>query len=246
MGTDQPRLPTIEALNTDPETRLEFLVETGVLEIDDDDQVTATIGFEDTRSIYADTYSDGQLPEEQFVETVADLFDLSVEAARAEIEAEDVSRHEVITYLSLQSHIDRELPQETLAILTGMAAEVGVGSPVPDYMDELTDETYEPYLASGDVAVFVWKYPCDPCRQMKGELPPLLEQLPASISIAGIDGESAPSFRSTYDIDTAPVILLFADGSVQKTHEGYTPPLLVANSLESVYDGVSVDVADEG
>jgi thiol-disulfide isomerase/thioredoxin len=229
----------VETLNGDPEARLEYLIEAGVFEVHDD-EVQTTVAFEDTRSIYADTYGEGSVPEETFTETVADLFDLSTEAARAQVENEEVSRHDVITYLSLQSFLDRDLPRETLALLAEMATEVGVGSPVPEDMRELTDADYRDFLESaGDAVVFVWKYPCDPCRRMKGELPEVLDRVPDDVAVAGVDGDAVDAVRTNFDVDSAPVVLLFADGEVAARHEGYTPPAIIGNAIDDVYDGDS-------
>lgn len=231
--------PSVETLNDDPEARLEFLAEAGVFELSDD-TVRTTVSFEDTRSIYADTYGEGAMPAEDFVETVADLFDLPEETARERIEAGDVDRHEVVTYLSLQSFLDRSLPVETKALLAEMAASVGIGSPVPDEMRELTDDDFREFVESaGDVAVFVWKYPCDPCRHMKGELPEVLEALPEHVAVAGVDGDAVVDFRKTYDVDAAPLVLFVADGEVEARHEGYTPPAALVDSLDAVYGDTS-------
>lgn len=231
--------PSVETLNADPEARLEFLAEAGVFELRDD-TVRTTVSFEDTRSIYADTYGKGQMSEDEFVETVADLFDLPEETARERIQAGDVDRHDVVTYLSLQSFLDRSLPVETKALLAEMAASVGIGSPVPEEMRELTDEDFEEFLESaGDAAVFVWKYPCDPCRHMKGELPEVLEALPEHVAVAGVDGDAVTDFRKAYDVDTAPVVLLFRDGEVEARYKGYTPPEVLVDSIDAVYGDAS-------
>ena len=232
--------PGIEAVRTDPNARLEFLVEAGVLEVSADEDVTTTVGFEDTRTIYADTYGEGALPEEQFVETVAELFDLSTEAARERVAADEVSRHEVVTYLSLQSFLDRDLPRDALAALAEMAAEVGVGSPVPEGMRELSDADYREFLDSaGEAIVFVWKYPCDPCRRLKGELPEVLERVPEDVAVAGVNGDAVGSFRADFEVDAAPLVLLFVDGEVAARHEGYTPPAVLVDDIADLYDGES-------
>ena len=229
MG-DTPDVPSVAAFAEDPETRLEFLVDAGVLEIDAEDDVTTTVPFEDTRSIYADTYTD--VSEGQLVETVVDLFDVPAETARERIEAEEVTPNEIATYLSLQSFLDEDLPMESLALLVDMVAPVGVGSPVPDSMTTLTDEDYRDFIdGAGDAVVFVWKYPCDPCRRMKGEIPPLLDALGDEVAIAGVDGESVTDFRREFEVETAPTVLLFADGELVDRLEAYQPVARVAEAI---------------
>jgi thiol-disulfide isomerase/thioredoxin len=244
MGANTPDVPSTAEFASDPERRLDYLVDAGVLEVNDEDEVTTTVPFQDTRSIYADTYT--EVSAGQLVETVADLFDVSAEQARERIEADEISRNEVATYLSLTSFLEADLPAESLVLLVELVAPVGVGSPVPDDMRELTDETYEGFLAdAGDAIVFVWKYPCDPCRRMKGELPTLLGALPESIEIGGVDGESVADFRREFDVDAAPVVLLFDDGEVVDRHSGYQPLAVLSGAIGDAYDSVEGEIVEE-
>lgn len=241
MNEHTTDVPSTATFAEEPETRLAFLEDAGVLEVSEDDEVTTTVPFEDTRSIYLDTYT--EVSQGQLVETVADLFDVSKEAARERIEADEITANEVATYLSLKSFLDVDLPVESLALLAELVAPVGIGSPVPENMRALTDETYHEAIdEAADMVVFVWKYPCDPCRRMKGELPTLLDALPDDLAIAGVDGESVVDFRREFDVDTAPAVLLFEDGDLVDVHEGYTSLADVAEAIADAYE--SVDVPD--
>jgi len=243
MGEDTPSHPVPE-LAEDPEARLEYLVEAGVLELEGE-AVTTTAAYEDTRSIYADTYAEDEVEDDEIVDTIVELFDVEEEAAREQFEAGEVTRHDVVTYLSLRSFLERELPIEILALLTEIVAQVGFGSPVPEGMRELSDEDYREFIdAAGDAVVFVWKYPCDPCRRMKGEVPRLLEQLPDTVAVAGVDGESVVEFRREFEPEAAPAVLLFADGELVETLRGYTAPADLVEALGEVYEDVAVDVVD--
>ncbi len=236
---------TVDELTEDPEARLSFLEDTGVFDVDGE-EVTTSAGFEDTRSIYADSYGEGEVTAEQLIDTIVDLFGVDRETAAEHVESGEVSRHDVVTFLSLRSFLDRDLPDDVLALLTELATEVGFGSPVPDYMRELTDDTYRAAIdEAGDIVVFVSKYPCDPCRQMKGELPGVLETLPDGVAVAGVDGESVVDFRAEFDVEAAPEVLVFAAGELVTSHRGYTPPLLLVESFDDVYDGVDVDRIEE-
>jgi thiol-disulfide isomerase/thioredoxin len=227
--------PPVDVLRDDSEARLECLVDAGVFEVSDG-EVTTTVSFEDTRAIYADSYAEETVSQAEFVETVAEAFDVETATARERVEAGEVTRHDVVTYLSLQSFLDGDPSREIRAMLAELAVEVGVGSPVPDDTRELTDADYREFLeAAGDAVVFVWKYPCDPCRRMKGELPGVLETLPEGVAVAGVDGEAVSDFRADYEIETAPTVLLFADGELADRHEGYTPPDGLEEAFADVY-----------
>lgn len=232
-----------ETLRDDAEARLDFLAETGVLDIDEDDSVAATAEFEDVRGVYADTYTD--IDDEGFAETLADVFDTSVEQARTQIEETDLTRADLVAYLSLQSYLDRELPRDVLALLASMVSGVGVESAVPDSMPELDDDTYAAFVErERDAVVFVWTYPCGPCRSLKEDLPELLDLLPESVAVAGVDGDEVGRLRGEYDVTSAPTLLLFADGTLAEKIEGYYPLVDVAVELEDVYEDVTVDVEE--
>lgn len=225
----------LDDLRDDPEARLEFLIEAGVIDVGEDDSVTATDAFEDTRVVYADTYT--EVDDETFAETIAELFDVSVEAAETRIEETDLTREDLIAYLSLQSHIDRDLPQEVLVLLTSMVSGVGYGSSVPTSMSELDDDSYEAFLAEhGDAVIVVWSYPCDPCRSLKQDLPAFRETLPDGVALAGVDGDTVGRIRQEFDVTSAPTLLFFADGAHADTFEGYLPAEVLAERIAEVYD----------
>jgi thiol-disulfide isomerase/thioredoxin len=236
-GTTAEAFP-VEALRDDGETRLEFLVEAGVVDVDEHDSVGVTGAFDDRRRIYADSYAD--IDDEEFARSIADVFGTSIERARTQIEETDLTREDLYNYLSLQSHLDRDLPQDVLVLLTSMVVGVGVGSAVPDSMQELDDDSYEAFLdAHDDAVLFVWSYPCDPCRTLKQDLPDLLAELPDSVAVAGVDGDSVGRFRTEFEVTAAPTILLFAGGNLVETIEGYHPVGHLLGPLSEAYDGVS-------
>lgn len=226
-------------LRDDAEARLDFLIEANVIDVGEDDSVTATAAFADVRSVYADTYQ--HVDDETFAETIADLFDVPVEEARTRVEETDLTREDLITYLSLQSHIDQDLPQDVLVLLTSMVSGVGFGSAVPDSMPELDDDTYAGFVAEhGDAVIVVWSYPCDPCRSLKEELPAFRETLPDGVALAGVDGDSVGRLRTEFDVTSAPTLLFFADGELADTFEGYLPVEALRERIESVYDDETV------
>jgi thiol-disulfide isomerase/thioredoxin len=219
-------------LRDDAEARLDFLIAADVIDVDEDDSVTATVEFEDTRSVYADTYGDAD--DGTFAETIADLFDVTVEKARTRI-GEDLTREDLIAYLSLQSHLDRDLPQDVLVLLTSMISGIGFDA-VPDSMPELDDDTYGEFAAEhGDAVIIVWSYPCDPCRSLRRELPEFREVLPDRVALAGVDGDGVGRLRREFDVTSAPTFLFFADGEHADTFQGYLPVEVLSERVEDVY-----------
>jgi thiol-disulfide isomerase/thioredoxin len=232
MAEHTTEIPVAD-LRDDPEARLDFLIEADVIDVDEDDSVTATVDFEDARAVYADTYQD--VDDETFAETIADLFDVPVADAKARID-DNLTREDLIAYLSLQSHLDRDLPQDVLVLLTSMISGVGFDA-VPDSMPELDDDTYEPFVEEhGDAVLIVWSYPCDPCRSLRRDLPAFREALPERVALAGVDGDSVGRLRREFEVTSAPTLLFFADGELADTFEGYLPADVLAERVEDVYD----------
>lgn len=226
------------ALTDDPEARLDFLVERDVLEVGPDDTVTATEDFEGVRGIYEDTYRNSS--DEEFRGTVADLFGLSTEEAAEYIDRYGLTRHGVATFLALRSYLeDVELSQDALLLLTGMAAQVGAGSPVPAELRELTDDDYGSFLADNDDAVvFVFKNQCVPCEEMKSDLETILEPL-GDVAVAAVDGEDVTEFRREFEVEAAPTTLVFAGGELVASERGGRSPEELAETFAEHYGTVS-------
>ena len=118
--------------------------------------------------------------------------------------------------------MDADLPRDVALELAAMTAEAGGASPVPPELDELSDDDYESYLAAEDAAVvFVFQQGCDPCDAMKADLDVVRDEAPDEVAFAGVDGEIAPEIRGAYEVTVAPTTLLFADGDLVETREGY-------------------------
>ncbi|MFB6171931.1 MAG: thioredoxin family protein [Haloarculaceae archaeon] len=225
MSTDLPD-------GVDPEALLDRLFDAGVLAERDDGTVVVTAGFADERDLYHQTY--GDVDERQYVRAVASAFDVDREAAAERIEAHGVTREEFVAYVALQSFLDDPPGAERLAVMAGMVADLGVESPVPDGMAELTDDTYESFL-DGDAAVFVWRHRCDPCEALKADLPDVLAALPDGVAVAGVDGEAASDLRRAFDVDSAPTLLLFRDGDLVESVVGRHSPDHYRTVFDEVY-----------
>lgn len=221
--TQAPTGPGIDRLRTEPEARLDYLLARDVLAEYDDGSITATEAFDGTRDVYVDSYKDA--PDEQFRETVADLFGLTVAEARERIDDLDLTRWEVATFLALRSYLDADLPDDVLLELAAMTAEAGSASPVPGYLRELFDDDFASFLDSQPHAVVLaFQQGCDPCDAMKAQLDLVIDEAPEEVAFAGIDGETAPEFRREFDVTVAPTTLLFADGDLVASREGYCDP----------------------
>lgn len=221
---------------TDPNDLFDSLVAHDVVDEDSETGVvTITAEFERTLGIYADTYRDVSEPE--FHRSIADAFGLDGAETAATVAAErGITRPQFSCYLALQSYLPDGIDDEAIGTMAEMVAELEAQSPVPPALTELTDETFEDYVATtGDCIVSVWKRHCDPCRVMKDDLEDVLSLVPEDVDVAGVDGEAVPTFCRRYEVNTAPAFLFFRDGELRRTRTGVTPPSDLREELDAVY-----------
>ncbi|WP_136602154.1 thioredoxin family protein [Salinigranum halophilum] len=227
--------------SVDPESALDRLVDEGVVEAHADGSLTTTEAYERTRVVYHDTYGDAD--EATVVQALSDVFDVDREAVAAYVDEHDVGPADLVAYLSLQSFLDPVPDRELLATMAALVVEVGPGSPVPGQLDELDDDSYEAFLAEHpDAVLTVWKTGCHPCDAMKDDLDEILGRVPDGVAVAGLDGESVPSFRLEYGVDSAPAVLAFSDGTLVESLTGRRSPVALEQFFAVVYgDDDTVD-----
>ena len=231
--SDDARAGTTPAADT--ERLLDALLEEGVLVERSDGTLATSEAFESTRGIYQDTY--GTTPDSAFQQTVGEVFDLSREEAAERIEEEGVTREMLVTYLAVQSELDGSYSRAELARMATIVGDVAPEGPIPDAVDPLGDESYEAFLAANDDAVVtVWKRNCSPCEAVKRDLPSILESVPDDVAVGGVDGESASAFRRAYEVNAAPSLLLFVDGTLVETLRGRFTAEQVANACDRAFD----------
>lgn len=225
----------MSALVDDPEARLEYLLDRGVLVERGDAGIVTSEDFHAGLAVYEDSYLDAS--DEVFAESVASVFALDRADAAERIEATGMTRRELAIFLALRSHLDDpELTRDELALMTSMVADVGPASPVPEELTELTDETFDPFLAEHDaVVVFVFQRHCDPCDTMKADLAAIREGAPGHVVSAGVDGDEALAFRRAFRVGVAPTTLVFERGEPADRFEGREPAERIVEAIQAVH-----------
>lgn len=217
-----------------PEAALDRLLETDVVREHEDGTLTTNPEFEDTRRVYADTYSD--CSDETFRTTIADLFDLPEDEAAEHIEETGVTRGELTAFLALRSFLDEHPDAETLAVMSRVVLEVEPASAVPRSLRKIGEGEYEAFLdAHPDTIFMVWKQACEPCEAMKEDLDALLEIIPDDVAVVGVDGEAVPDFRREFDVTAAPSLVVVADGDHEITVSGRQSPKAVSKLVEDFF-----------
>jgi thiol-disulfide isomerase/thioredoxin len=227
------------------EDRYEFLLDCGVLVEESEDRLAASEAYDAERGVYHDTYGDAS--DTVFRETIASLFDMTVEEARERIEELGITRAQLVAYLSLKGYFKRQAPdhevsKDELLHLATLVAGVSPTSPVPDEMEGVDDNTYEEFLeVNGDSVLFVWKLHCEPCDRMKDDLDAILEAVPDGVAVAGVDGESVAEFRREFDVDAAPATLTFTDGEFVESRSGRQTPEQLAELFAATFGADRTD-----
>jgi thiol-disulfide isomerase/thioredoxin len=203
----------------DTDALLDHLIAAGVGVEHDDGRLETTAEYEETRSVYHDTYAD--ISGAEFRQTLVDVFDLDPETADEEIDEQGVTRDELIAFLALRSFLDDPPDHLRLAMLARLTATVGPASAVPPALREIDDEDYESFLAEyPDAVVTVWKTGCAPCDAMKSELDEILAVVPEGVAVVGVDGGVVSEFRRAFEVNAAPAVLCFRDGDLAAVETG--------------------------
>lgn len=226
--------PSADGGLPDPEAVLDRLVALGAVTEAEDGSLATTSEYEDVRRVYHDTYA--RMDDDGVESTVADLFSVDGAEAASLLDAGEVTRADVIAYLSARSFADGELDSPTLAVAADLLVRIDPETPVPEAFEELTDDSYRSFLDSNpDAVVTVWRNHCDPCEAMKADVPAILDAVPEGVATAGLDGEDAPGFRREFGVDAAPAVLLFGDGALRETLTGRRRPETLADRFADAF-----------
>lgn len=225
---------TVAATDVDPEAAIDRLVEAGIVHEDDDGTLRRSESFQRTQAVYHDTYA--ALGSDPLAESIVEVFGVSEAEATRRVEAGEVTHQDLVAYLALQSDLEPTPDQATLAVMSDIVTQLGSASPVPQGVEEVTDETVEAFLADNpDAVVTVWKRFCDPCDEMKAEFDEILAEIPDGVAVAGLEGEECPAFVNRYEVTGAPALVAFRDGDHERTATGRREPRGVADIVEETF-----------
>jgi len=217
------------------EAYIDTLLEEDVLVHDEvSDELATGEDFQGHLEVYLDTYMESD--DEEFHETLAEVFDLpSAEAAAERADELEVTREELSVFLTLRARLE-DASVEDLGQMAAIVTEVDPQSPIPEQVHPVDDDSYGDFLAEHDrAAVTVWKRGCAPCDGMKEDLDEILERLPDDLAVAGLDGEACPDFCASQEVNTAPAVVFFEDGERLDVVSGRTSPEPLADRAVELY-----------
>ncbi|AZH25134.1 thioredoxin family protein [Haloplanus aerogenes] len=247
------------------EAALDSLIDTGLVDERDDGSLVTTEEFEATRRIYRDTYGSaddaafrqtvadvfgvdeatageridaGAITREDLVAYLSLRSALDNEASETPRETGEAGDSEELRSSGSRSETDDDddVDDERLATMASLVAEISPGSPVPERVEELDDESWRAFLDDHpDAVVTVWRHDCAPCEALKEDLDAVLSELPDGVAVAGVDGESVPNFRRTFDVDSAPAVCCFCGGDLADTLTGRQSTDTYADRFAELY-----------
>lgn len=218
----------------DGESLVETLFEEEILTEDRTGAVRTTGEFESTRAVYHDTY--GHSADEDFLQAVASTFGLDEAEAEARIESGEVTRRDIVTFLSLKSDVDQSVSVQELAAMTEVVSEVTPESPVPEDLLEVTDDSKASFFAEHpDSVVVTFKHYCEPCKSLAAALDHLRAAVPDHVTWAGANGEEATELCEEHGVEAAPTTLMFRDGELVESKRGWAGPERLIEALQDIY-----------
>ena len=88
---------------------------------------------------------------------------------------------------------------------------------------EFTDQNFETEVLKSEIPVLVdffavW---CGPCQMMAPVVEELAEELEGKIKVGKMNADENPQTSEKYNIMSIPTLILFKDGQVVKTFQGF-------------------------
>ena len=91
-----------------------------------------------------------------------------------------------------------------------------------DFIQHVTDDTFEPNVLKSDVPVLVdyWAEWCGPCKAIAPLLEDLAKDYGGKLKIAKVNVDENQQLARKYNIKAIPTLMLFKDGNVQASKLG--------------------------
>jgi thioredoxin 1 len=91
-----------------------------------------------------------------------------------------------------------------------------------DFIQHVTEDTFEPNVLKSDVPVLVdyWAEWCGPCKALAPLLEDLAKDYGGKLKIAKVNVDENQQLARKYNIKAIPTLMLFKDGNVQASKLG--------------------------
>ncbi|OGA12784.1 MAG: thioredoxin [Betaproteobacteria bacterium RIFCSPLOWO2_12_FULL_65_110] len=91
-----------------------------------------------------------------------------------------------------------------------------------DFIQHVTEDTFEPSVLKSDVPVLVdyWAEWCGPCKALAPLLEDLAKDYGGKLKIAKVNVDENQQLARKYNIKAIPTLMLFKDGNVQASKLG--------------------------
>jgi len=91
-----------------------------------------------------------------------------------------------------------------------------------DFIQHVTDDTFEPSVLKSDVPVLVdyWAEWCGPCKAIAPLLEDLAKDYSGKLKVAKVNVDENQQLARKYNIKAIPTLMIFKDGNVQASKLG--------------------------
>ena len=91
-----------------------------------------------------------------------------------------------------------------------------------DFIQHVTDDTFEPNVLKSDVPVLVdyWAEWCGPCKAIAPLLEEVAKEYNGKVKVAKVNVDENQDLDKKYNVRAIPTLMLFKDGNVQASKLG--------------------------
>ncbi len=91
-----------------------------------------------------------------------------------------------------------------------------------DFIQHVTDSTFEPDVLKSDVPVLVdyWAEWCGPCKAIAPLLEEVAKEYNGKVKVAKVNVDENQDLAKKYNVRAIPTLMLFKDGNVQASKLG--------------------------
>lgn len=101
-------------------------------------------------------------------------------------------------------------------------------------MLQLTKDSFDETVKTGNVLVDFWADWCGPCRMLSPILEELSEKLSGKAVFAKLNVDDVPEIAQRYEVTSIPTVMIFKDGQIKDIKVGVQPASVYENIINDL------------